>query len=135
MTTFSQVSSLHNFFTRFPCDYDRAIADLDQAIELDPKFAAAYNSRGDTYIHKGDYDRAIAEVNEAIRLGPKSAVAYITRGEAYEAKNDPDHAIADFDQALRLDPSLAKAREGRERVQVLLAKRSNPGAEANAPAR
>jgi hypothetical protein len=48
-------------------------------------------------------------------------------------KNDLDHAIADFDQALKLDPSLADAQRGRERVQVLLAKRSNPGTEANTP--
>ena len=32
-------------------------------------------------------------------------------------------------------PSLAEEREGRERVRVLLAKRSNPGAHTNAPPR
>jgi hypothetical protein len=36
---------------------------------------------------------------------------------------------------LKLDPSLADARWGRERVQALLAKRSDPGAQTNAPAR
>ncbi|MBO0752698.1 MAG: caspase family protein, partial [Bradyrhizobiaceae bacterium] len=35
---------------------------------------------------------------------------------------------------LKLDPSLEDARRGRGRVQVLLAKRSNPGAQANASA-
>ena len=38
-------------------DYDRAIADLNEAIRLDPKLALAYNRRGLAYHHMGDYDR------------------------------------------------------------------------------
>jgi tetratricopeptide (TPR) repeat protein len=115
--------------------YDRAIADFDQAIRLDPKNANSYNDRGNSYSVKRDYDQAIADYDQAIRLNPKFAAAYCNRGQAYEAKNDPDHAIADFEQALKLDPSLADARQGRERAQVLLAKRSNPGTQTNTPAR
>jgi hypothetical protein len=37
-------------------DYDRAIADLDRAIKLDPKFALPYYARGSAYLSKGDYD-------------------------------------------------------------------------------
>jgi tetratricopeptide (TPR) repeat protein len=37
-------------------DYDRAIADYNQAIRLDPKYAAAYNNRGRAYADKGDHD-------------------------------------------------------------------------------
>jgi tetratricopeptide (TPR) repeat protein len=114
-------------------DYDRAISDFDQAIRIDPKYAVAYANIGNAYSSKGDYDHAISALDEAVRLNPKRAVAYNNRGEAYEAKNDYDRAIADFDRALRLDPSFEEARRGRERVQVLLAKRSNPEAQANAP--
>jgi tetratricopeptide (TPR) repeat protein len=110
-------------------DYDRAIADYNRTIRLDPKFANAYVGRSDVYNHKGDHDRAIADANEAIRLDPKNAEAYNNRGEAYESRNDPDRALPDFEQALKLNPSFADARRGRERVQVLLAKRSNPGAQ------
>jgi tetratricopeptide (TPR) repeat protein len=74
------------------------------------------------YYSKGDYDRAISDYDQDIQLFPKHASAYAIRGEAHEAKNDFDHAIADFNEALKLDPSLAKAREGRERVQALLVK-------------
>jgi tetratricopeptide (TPR) repeat protein len=98
--------------------------------------------RSEAYLSKGDYDRAIADANEAIRLD-QYAEAYNIRGEAHEAKNDLDHAIADFDQALKLaetytgnvEPLLARARNGLGRVQALLAKRSNPGAQTSAPAR
>ncbi len=48
-------------------DYDRAIGDLDQVLQLDPKNAMAFNSRGLGYAAKSDYDRAISDLNQAIR--------------------------------------------------------------------
>ena len=67
-------------------DYDKAIADYDEAIELDPKDAVAYNNRGVAWYAKNEYDKAIADFNEAIRLDPEDAVAYINRGNAWYAK-------------------------------------------------
>jgi tetratricopeptide (TPR) repeat protein len=57
-------------------DYDRAVADYNEAIRLDPGYALAYNHRGSSYHFKADYDRAIADFSEAIRIDPKSAFAY-----------------------------------------------------------
>jgi tetratricopeptide (TPR) repeat protein len=85
-------------------DNDRAIADYDQAIRLDPKLRSAYYNRGTAYQAKGDNDRAIADYDQAIRLDPKRANAYNARGNSYLAKGGHDHAIADFDTAIRLDP-------------------------------
>jgi tetratricopeptide (TPR) repeat protein len=108
--------------------------------QLYPDDGMGYLIRGNAYKGKSDYDRAIADYDQAVRLlDPQSArKAYTNRGEAYEAMNDIVHAIADFDQALRLSPdyaSRADARRACERVQVLLAKLSNPGAQTNALAR
>ena len=49
-------------------DYDRAIADFDQAIRLDAKNANAFYNRGIAYHEKHDYDRAIADFDQAIKL-------------------------------------------------------------------
>ena len=54
-------------------EFDRAIADYDVAIRLDPKNIPAYNDRGNIYQAKGDVDRAIADFSEAIRLNPSFA--------------------------------------------------------------
>jgi lipoprotein NlpI len=61
-------------------DLDRAIADYNEAIRLNPKDFDNFTNRGLVYMHKGDFDRAIADYNEAIRLDPKSSIAYRRRG-------------------------------------------------------
>ncbi len=90
-------------------DLDRAIADYDQAIQLNPKDALAFNNRGWAYERKGDHDRAIADFDHAIRLNPKDAIAFNVRGIAYRAKNDLDRAIADYASSIRLNPQNANA--------------------------
>jgi tetratricopeptide (TPR) repeat protein len=100
-------------------DYDRAIADYDQAIQHDPTYALAYNGRGVAYKEKdGDYDRAIAEYNHAIQLDPNFARAYNSRGFAYAAKGDNDRAIADYTRAIALDAKYALAYGNRGRANL-----------------
>ena len=90
-------------------DYDRAIADLNMAINIKPDYTAAFNVRGLAYNAKGDGDRAIADFDQAIRIDPKNAAALTNRGDAYQKKRDYDRAIADFDQAIKADPNFAGA--------------------------
>ena len=97
-------------------DKDRAIADYNEAIRLDPKDARAFNNRGTAYSDKGDNDRAIADYNETIRLDPKYARAFNNRGNAYGAKGDNDRAIADYNEAIRLDPKFPTAFNNRGRL-------------------
>jgi tetratricopeptide (TPR) repeat protein len=94
-------------------DFDRAIADYNEAIRLDPKYATAYNNRGTAYSSKGNYDRAIADYNEAIRLKSDFALAYNGRATVWWQKGDYDRAVADNDQAIHLDPGFTGAYTGR----------------------
>ena len=55
---------------------DRAIADLDQAIKLDPKLSVAYYARGGAWWRKKVRDKAIADYAEVIRLDPRNSDAY-----------------------------------------------------------
>jgi len=96
-------------------EYDRAIAELSEAIRLDPKRAIAYAVRGIAYTKRTDYDRAIADLEQAMQLDPKSATAdyyttnlveaYGRRGLAFEGNRDFDRALADYDQAIRILPN------------------------------
>ena len=94
-------------------EYDRAIADANEAIRLDPKNAIGYGIRGLAYDSKGDYDRAIADASEAIRLDPKVTNVYLNRGSAYDSKGEYDRAIADYSDAIRLNPKNERAYNNR----------------------
>ncbi len=98
--------------------YDRAIADFDQALRLSPSQATAYYGRGLAYYQKGDHDRAIADFDQALRLKPSYAKAYHARGVMFYYSGDSDRAISDFDQALRLDPGYDKTDYYRSRALV-----------------
>ena len=91
-------------------DYERAIADYNEAIRLKPQ-ANFLTNRGDAYNHKGDYDRAIADYDRAIALNPGFYLAYNNRAAAYDKKGDLDRAIADYERALRINPQFDKAAE------------------------
>jgi curved DNA-binding protein CbpA len=49
-------------------DLTGAIADFDQAIQLDPKFSAAYIDRGIVFYRLRKFDRAFADIARARRL-------------------------------------------------------------------
>jgi tetratricopeptide (TPR) repeat protein len=93
--------------------YDRAIADFDQAVKLEPNSFKAYFERGNVYIQKGDNDRAFADYTQAIRLNPDYASAYVGRGITSYVKNDYDRAITEYTQAIRLDPNNTDAYSNR----------------------
>ncbi|MDJ0448328.1 tetratricopeptide repeat protein [Methylocystis sp. JR02] len=98
--------------------YDRAIADVTEAIRINPANGPLYSARGNVYKWKGDYARAIADFSEAIRVAPEEAkdgsyqnprealhflLGYnlYERGIVYFADAQLDRAIGDFTAALR----------------------------------
>jgi tetratricopeptide (TPR) repeat protein len=97
---------------RLKGDYDRAIADYNQAIKLNAKFASAYNNRAVAYDKKGEYDRAMVDYDQAIKLKP-SAEGYFNRGNAQLGKGHYDHAIDDYNQAIKLKADFAGAFDNR----------------------
>jgi lipoprotein NlpI len=88
-------------------NYDKAIADYDEAIKLDPKDAHGYSNRCFTYNSKNEIDLALSDCDQAIKLDPKLARAYNNRGVVFYHKQDYDRAIADYSQAIQLDANYA----------------------------
>ncbi|WP_441243782.1 tetratricopeptide repeat protein [Tardiphaga sp. 768_D3_N2_1] len=54
---------------------DRAIADYDAALRLDPTQAVLFNARGELWRKKGDRPRAVRDFGVAIKLDPQLDVA------------------------------------------------------------
>jgi tetratricopeptide (TPR) repeat protein len=85
-------------------DLDRALADANEAIKIDPTSAQAFFRRGDVYKNQNQNDLALQDLTEAIRLDPKVPVYFVDRSNIYATKHQYDLAIRDLDQALQLDP-------------------------------
>ena len=119
-------------------DYDLALKDYDQAIQLNPNSASHYNNRGIIYRLKHDYDRAIADYDEAIWLKSDYVAAFYNRALAYTDKGEYDHALTDFGVVLQFNPKsalvlyargltlLKKGDTGAGNADIIAAKAINP---------
>jgi tetratricopeptide (TPR) repeat protein len=85
-------------------DYREAIADLTQAIRLNPDNAQAYTNQGLARAALGDTPGAIADLSQAIEIDPSLALAYYNRGFVRSQLQDYQGAIEDFNQAIQLNP-------------------------------
>jgi tetratricopeptide (TPR) repeat protein len=103
--------------------YYRAIADLDKAVEIDPRYAAAISWRGNAYQRKGDMERAIADYGKAIELDPLYAAPYNNRRDLYSGNGEFERALADYSKAIELDPQYLEPNVGRGYVHEVLGRR------------
>jgi tetratricopeptide (TPR) repeat protein len=94
-------------------NWNQAIADLEEALRLDPKNVEALSLHGVLTFNRSDPARALAEMNDAIRLDPKSAVARNSIGFFHNAKGDYDRALAEINEAIRLAPKFGYAYKNR----------------------
>ncbi len=76
------------------------------ALELNPRFAPAYEKRGLHYYFQGKYDKVIEDFTNYINLVPDKADAYRMLGMAYLKINNNEKAIVSFDKALDLKPEM-----------------------------
>jgi tetratricopeptide (TPR) repeat protein len=90
------------YYSRAECylqlgQFDKAIADYTQVINLKPRLADAYRFRGRAYNQLQQPDKAIADFDKALQLkGPGFFEIYGDRAESYLKKKDYDKAIADY---------------------------------------
>jgi tetratricopeptide (TPR) repeat protein len=87
-------------------NYQGALNDYNQAIQLDPKYASAYNSRGFLKENQlGDIAGALADYNQAIQVDPKFEVALNNRGYLkLNKQKDVQGALADYNKAIAINP-------------------------------
>jgi len=84
-------------------EHDKAIADYDEALKIEPKSASIFNNRGNARNDKGDAEGAIADFDAAIKANAKYAAAYFNRGNVRAAQGDFDKAVADYGLALKFN--------------------------------
>jgi tetratricopeptide (TPR) repeat protein len=85
-------------------NWDAALIDCTEAIDLQPKEAASFVNRARIFSALHRQDEAIADYSQAIHLDRTLATAYEGRGTSYAAKKESNRALADLTEAIRLDP-------------------------------
>jgi len=103
---------------------DEALAEFQQAVTLDPSFAAAQVNLAYTYDRLGRADEAIAQYRKALELEPGNVFGHNNLGVLLDKKGLYDEAIGIFERALKIDPSnatvqgnLANARKNKAIIQ------------------
>jgi tetratricopeptide (TPR) repeat protein len=81
---------------------DRAFADLDEAIRLDPRNVSAWIERAFLWQLRNRMDLAMADVNKAIQLDPKAVDAYVERGVFHYSLKQYTEAFSDLERAADL---------------------------------
>lgn len=86
-------------------DSAKARVDFDKAIELAPRDAVNYNSRGFyRYLHFGDAVRAKADFTKAIKQDPNYGFAFSNRGWCEMKLGNMEKARSDLHLAIRKNP-------------------------------
>lgn len=92
-------------------EFEKAVADYDQALTINKDTSAAWFGRGMAYGRMGQIDKGIADLGEFIKRNPTSSLAYTKRGVRYLWKGDRVNAEKDLRKAILLDPANAEAHD------------------------
>src|ERR687886_655861 len=100
-------------------NYQGAIADFNQALQIDPNDADTYYNRGYAQHTLGRYDQALADYTQAIQLNPTFAEAFYNRGlSRFNLKNYKE-AIDDLNQAVALFKQNGRTENAQSAMDVI----------------
>jgi tetratricopeptide (TPR) repeat protein len=85
-------------------NYREAIADFNQAINLNFQDAIVYRNRGKARSQIGDHQGALADINQALKMQTQDNLVYIARGNVYQSMGNYLAAIQDYSQAIQMNP-------------------------------
>jgi TolB-like protein/class 3 adenylate cyclase/Tfp pilus assembly protein PilF len=88
-------------------DGDRAIAELEKAVRLDPNYADAYAFLADTLISVGRAEEALGQIERAMRLNPHFPFwYYYVLGTSQFMLTRYDAAVGNFQSAIKRNPTV-----------------------------
>ncbi len=95
-----------------------AVADLTEALQIDPRCINALMTNGTVQYEIGNHEIAIDYFSKAMKRMPNNADIYFARGSSYLKNKQYSKAQEDFDTALRLDPLNTKAMWGHTKSRL-----------------
>jgi tetratricopeptide (TPR) repeat protein len=90
-------------------DYEKALADLNAALDIGGDHADCYYQRGLVYKALGVWKRGLDDLNRALQLNDRLPEAFDHRAEIYASQGRDDLAVEDVKRAIAIDPGFAMA--------------------------
>lgn len=94
----------------------RAIADLTEFLQRQPRVAAGWARRGTNYAESGDIEGGLRDCNKAVQLEPRNAYALALRADVYRLASRYREALRDANRAIEIKPDLPRAYQVKGRV-------------------
>ena len=99
-------------------DFDKAMQDYNEAINLDPKNAGAYVNRALALARQGDFEAAMKDYAKAIALNPRQWQAYFNRAAELKDSGKLREAVDDLSQVMKLESGVRwRLREPRQHLR------------------
>ena len=86
-------------------DWKAAAAQLERAVQLQPKSVDAHIALGIAKLRSGDVPGGLQSFRAAVRLNPSSAEAHYNLGLALRESGQAEPALAEFATAVKLNPA------------------------------
>jgi tetratricopeptide (TPR) repeat protein len=99
---------------------ERGLADIENAINADPKASLPYNGRGLLLTRKGQHQRALDDFSRSIALNPKESEPFANRAELYLKLGHRERAIQDARTVLALPATSPLTRDAQVRAAELI---------------
>jgi tetratricopeptide (TPR) repeat protein len=96
---------------------ERAIEDLNRALELDPKLVQALVNRGRLHLQRKHYDLARDDCRRAMGLGADPALIFYRLAQVDQAQGKWKEALDNLDRALQSNPQHAEAKKLKEQLK------------------
>ena len=100
--------------------YQSAITSCVRALDLNPRMAMAYQTRGECYVELGDNESAVQDFTRVLGLIPNSANAYFGRSVAHYKQGNLEDARSDLNRLIEINPRHATAHSNRGNVHIAL---------------
>lgn len=90
-------------------NYDAAKAELELALESDPKCSPAWSSLAAISVKQGDFDTAVRQTLEALNCDRNNYMAAYNLAWSFEEKNQYDRALEWYANAIKADSAFVQA--------------------------
>lgn len=99
-------------------DLEAALQMFDEAVELAPDFAEAWNRRATVNYHLGRYQESLADIEETLAREPRHFGALFGRGLVYMGLEEWQKAYDAFGETLKVNPHAFNADTLRKAIEA-----------------